>query len=73
MKKAKEYYVNKNLILGTIALNGLTVSKFCKDLGIDRTNFYVALNKSYHAPRSIAIGRVIKALGLPESAVWSKE
>lgn len=69
---SKIYYVDKDFVLGTISLKGITVSQFCKDLGINRTNFYVALSKGYRAPRSLVIGRVITALQVPESLVWKK-
>lgn len=67
-----KYSVNKDYVLGSISLKGLTVSQFCRDLGLNRTNFYIALSKSYSKPRSLVIGKVITALGLSESLVWTK-
>lgn len=68
-----KYYVNKDFVLGTITFKGLTVSQFCKEIGVERSNFYVALNKGYHAPRSRTITKVIIKLGVSEGLVWKKE
>lgn len=69
----KKYCVDKNLILGTIAFKEMKVSKFCKDQGLTRCNFYKALNRSYNAPRSPYISKVCNALKLKESLVWKEE
>lgn len=69
----KKYYVNKDFILGSISRKEMTISNFCKEINIERSNFYVALNKSYHAPRSRTITKVMIKLDLPESLVWREE
>ena len=70
---AKLYYVDKNYILGSISAKQKTVSEFCKELGCSRVNLYMALNRGYRNPRSLFIGKVIKALELNDSLVWSQE
>ena len=73
MKETKKYYVDKNLILGTISYKGMNVKEFCKELGCSRVNFYVAINRTYLAPRSVFISKVVKKLGIDETLVWNKE
>ena len=68
-----KYHVDKNYVLGTITYKGKTVSQFCKELGMNRTNFYKALNKEYRVPRSLVIAKVMKALDLSEDLTWEKE
>lgn len=68
-----KYYVNKNLILGSITAKEKTVSDFCKENDIDRSQFYVALNRAYRAPRSVFITKVANALKLNVSLVWEAE
>ena len=66
----EKYFVNKNLILGTITAKGKSVSDFCKENGFDRTQFYQALNREYKKPRSVFIARVANALKLSLNLVW---
>ena len=69
----KKYYLDKNLILGTISFKEKTVSQFCKEIGVNRCNFYIYLNRGYKAPRSLFVSKVCNALGLKESLVWREE
>lgn len=73
MSVKKIYYVDKNLILGLISAQQKTVSQFCKELGCSRVNLYVALNKGYTKPRSLFMSKVIEALDIQDSLVWSEE
>ena len=68
----KSYYLNKDLILGAIFSKGITVTDFCSELGVNRSNFYQYLNREYTAPRSKLFSRVAKTLGFAESLLWSK-
>ena len=67
------YYINKDLVLGAICSQNKTVSAFCKEIGINRCNFYQYLNRPYEAPRSRVFSKVAKALGILESLIWTKE
>lgn len=67
------YYINKDLVLGAICSKGKTVTAFCKEIGVNRCNFYQYLNRAYENPRSRVFSRVAQALGLPESQIWTKE
>ena len=69
----KIYYVDKELVLGTIMFQEKTVTNFCKELGCSRVNFYAALNRAYTKPRSPFMTKVIKKLGLQDNLVWSEE
>lgn len=69
----KNYYLNKDLILGAIVSQGKTVSAFCAEVGVNRCNFYQYLNRPYNAPRSRVFSKVAKALGLAESLIWTEE
>ena len=69
----KSYHVNKNYVLGVISSKGKTVTQFCKEVGMNRTNFYVAISKGYKAPRSLVISKIIRALDLSEGLTWDKE
>lgn len=68
----KKYYVNKDLILGTIYRVGKSVSEFVKELGCSRVNFYCALNRIYTRPRSHIITRIANLLKLDEQLIWSE-
>ena len=65
----KKYYVDKNLILGSI-MRKVTVSQFCEDIKVDRAAFYRALDRAYRAPRSKIICRAAEKLGLLDSLIW---
>ena len=67
------FYLNKNLILGTICSQGKTVSAFCKEIGVNRCNFYQYLSRAYKKPRSRIFSKVAQSLGLPEESLWTKE
>ena len=72
-KMQKSYHVDKNYVLGVISSKDKTVSQFCKEIGMNRTNFYVAISKGYKAPRSLVISKIVRALDLNESLTWDKE
>lgn len=69
----KLFFPNKDYILGTISLKQKTVGEFCKEVGVERANFYKALNHGYEAPRSRIISKVAKALNLVEGLIWTEE
>ena len=69
----RKYCIDKNYVLGTISSKNLTVTDFCKKLGCSRVNLYMALNRSYRAPRSLFINKVIKELDLIDNLVWVVE
>ena len=69
----RKYYLDKNLILGTIAFQEKTVSQFCKEIGVNRCNFYQYLNRGYTARRSIFVSKLCKALNIKENLIWEAE
>ena len=68
-----KYYINKNLILGTISANQKTVTDFVKEIGISRPRFYLALNAAYTKPRSRCISKIAKQLGISEVLIWQED
>lgn len=73
MSEGKKYYVDKNLILGSIARQNKSVLQFCKEIGLKSSNFYVALDNGWRAPRSRVISKIANALGLSDSVIWTNE
>ena len=64
------YHINDNLIIGTIKAKGLTVSEFCRDIGISRQRFYEVMKKGFKSKNSWTVQRIAENLDLDESLIW---
>lgn len=69
----KSYYLNKDLILGAINAQNKNVSQFCKEVGVNRCNFYQYLNRAYSSPRSRIFNKIAEVLGIAYSLLWTEE
>lgn len=69
----KKYFLDKNLILATIFHKEKTVKQFCKEIGVNRCNFYQYLNRGWTSKRSPFVYKICKALDISESLVWEVE